>query len=158
MENTSPNAEEPELPLPREHAESVPDCTLDNSHWAIGDSQFPKTKPVVNDSAYYELGLTVQCRYIPGLFDRQVMIRDSKTPIVVKKPQTKSDKVIEFCERSTTNRSSSWLLMPRSSSPELLKLLLIDERGQYQTMVDSVASDVERTRKRSGVTEFVKHI
>jgi hypothetical protein len=47
---------------------------------------------------------------------------------------------------------------PVSSSPELLKLLPIDERGQYQSMVDSIATDVERTHKHSGITKFVKHI
>jgi hypothetical protein len=42
--------------------------------------------------------------------------------------------------------------------PDLLKLLPVEERGQYQVMVNGIAEDIERTRKHSGVSEFVKHI
>jgi hypothetical protein len=40
----------------------------------------------------------------------------------------------------------------------MVKLLPLEERGQYQSLVDGIAADVERTRKHSGVAEFVKHI
>jgi hypothetical protein len=40
----------------------------------------------------------------------------------------------------------------------MLKLLPLEERGQYQTLVAGIAADVERTRKHSGLAEFVKHI
>jgi hypothetical protein len=40
----------------------------------------------------------------------------------------------------------------------MLKLLPLEERGQYQTLVSGIAADVEGTRKHSGVAEFVKHV
>jgi hypothetical protein len=42
--------------------------------------------------------------------------------------------------------------------PELLKLLSLDERGHYGAMIYAISTDVQRTHKHSGVSEFVKHM
>jgi hypothetical protein len=45
-----------------------------------------------------------------------------------------------------------------STTPEILRLLPPDERGQYQTLVEAISGDVQRAKKHSGLEEFVKHI
>lgn len=45
-----------------------------------------------------------------------------------------------------------------SPNTEILKLLTVEERGQYQNLIDDISTDVQRTRRHSGLTEFVKHI
>jgi hypothetical protein len=62
------------------------------------------------------------------------------------------------CENHLPLPTPPDLSFPPPSSPELLKLLPIEERSQYQRLVDTISNDVTRTRKHSGVTEFVKHI
>ena len=41
---------------------------------------------------------------------------------------------------------------------EMLHLLPLEERSQYQHLIDSISQDVQGTRRHSGLTEFVKHI
>jgi hypothetical protein len=59
-----------------------------------------------------------------------------------------------------TEFSGSPQNIPASSNPggELLRLLPVEERGQYQTLVESIAVDVDQSRKHSSLVEFVKHV
>lgn len=41
---------------------------------------------------------------------------------------------------------------------EILTLLTVEERHLYQNLIDSISTDVQRTRRHSGLNEFVKHI
>ena len=41
---------------------------------------------------------------------------------------------------------------------EVVRLLPLEERAEYQSLVNSISSDVQKTRMHSGLTEFVKHI
>ncbi|OHS99486.1 hypothetical protein TRFO_08449 [Tritrichomonas foetus] len=41
---------------------------------------------------------------------------------------------------------------------DTVKLLPIEERAQYKMLIDSISNDVQRARRHSGLSEFVKHI
>lgn len=50
-------------------------------------------------------------------------------------------------------------IVPRPTiNTEMLRLLPVEERSQYQTLIESISNDVQKTRRHSGLTEFVKHI
>jgi hypothetical protein len=50
------------------------------------------------------------------------------------------------------------LTVMNTGGHETLRLLPVEERGQYQSLVESIATDVNVSRKHSSVTEFIKHI
>jgi hypothetical protein len=56
--------------------------------------------------------------------------------------------------------ASTWNIMSVQSDgpPAMLRLLPVEERGQYQHLVESIASDVDQAKKHSSLTEFIKHI
>ena len=51
------------------------------------------------------------------------------------------------------------ICVPRNVvNAEVVRLLPLEERSQYQSLIDSISNDVQKTRRHSGLTEFVKHI
>ncbi|OHT11921.1 hypothetical protein TRFO_18385 [Tritrichomonas foetus] len=57
------------------------------------------------------------------------------------------------------NSAANCICSPVSSSGlDTVKLLPIEERSQYQSLIDNISNDVQKTRRHSGLAEFVKHI